>query len=383
MQDKNMDEKLFSDVPQSGDIDLGHLLKVLWGGRYVMVMSTAMCSAVVFVIAMSLPPIFTARTTVMPPQQQSAGVAAALGSLGAIAGVAGGGALKNPNDLYIGILKSQRVADSLIKRFNLTARFEVKSMTEARLVLDSMANIQSSKSGLIEITVENKDPAFAARLANSYVEELKLVNQNLAVTDASKRRFFFEGQLKSVRSELVVAENRLEQLQKHTGLILPEGQVTGVIKAMADLEAKIAAKEVQLAAMRSFATSSNPDLIRTQDELVALRSQLQQLSGDQRNGSSLLPGAAQLPEKGLAYLRALREVKYQEALLEVMAKQYELARIDESRDSSLIQVLDVATVPDKRSGPKRALFVLAGGLFGAMFGVIYVLVKAWHRDRVG
>ena len=163
-------------------------------------------------------------------------------------------------------------------------------------------------------------------------------------------------------------------------MILPEGQVSGVIKATADLKARIAAKEVQLATMRSFATDKNPDFIRTQEELAALRAQLQQFSSDGRDEAGLLPGAARLPEKGLAYVRALREVKYQEALLEVMAKQYELARMEEARDSSLIQVLDVATPPDRKSGPKRALIVLAGLLAGAMLGVVYIFINKWRAS---
>jgi uncharacterized protein involved in exopolysaccharide biosynthesis len=324
--------------------------------------------------------MYTARAVVMPPQQQSSGLAAALGSLGAIAGVTGGGGLKNPNDLYVGMLKSQRVADSLIRRFDLKARFEVKTMDEARFMLGGMANVQSAKSGLIDIAVEDKDPVFAARLANAFVEELKQVNQNLAVTDAAKRRFFFERQLKDVRSDLAAAETRLEQLQKNTGLILPEGQVASVIKVTADLKARISAKEIQLATMRSFATDKNPDFVRVQEELAALRHQLEQLSATESNEAGLLPGAAKLPENGLAYLRALREVKYQEALLEVMAKQYELARIDEARDSSVIQVLDVATPPERKSGPKRAMIVIVGTLLGALFGIACVFFKMWRRS---
>lgn len=382
MQDKNMNDKLPPGAAQDDDVDFGQLLKEIWSGRRVVMLSTAVVGAAALAVAMSLPPMFTARTVVMPPQQQSSGLAAALGSLGAIAGVGGGSALKNPNDLYIGILKSRRVADSLIKRFDLKARFEVKTMVEARLLLDGKASIQSAKSGLIDIAVEDKDPVFAANLANAFVEELKQVNQSLAVTDAAKRRFFFERQLKDVRSDLAAAETRLEQLQKNTGLILPEGQVANVIRVTADLKARISAKEIQLAAMRSFATDKNPDFVRAQEELTALRHQLEQLSATESNEAGLLPGAAKLPENGLAYLRALREVKYQEALLEVMAKQYELARIDEARDSSLIQVLDMATPPDRKSGPKRAMIAVVGTLLGALFGTAYVLFKAWRRGAL-
>lgn len=377
-----MNEKTKSDLVKPDEIELGYLISELWRGRRTVLLSTAVCGAAALVIALSIPSIFTARSSVMPPQQQSSGLAAALGSLGALAGVGGGSALKNPNDLYVGILKSQNVADNLIKRFDLKMRYEVETITEARLVLEKIVSIQSAKSGLIEIAVEDKDPAFAAKLANAYVDELKRVNQNLAVTDAAKRRFFFERQVKDVRADLVSAESRLEQLQKSTGLILPEGQVSGVIKATADLKARIAAKEVQLATMRSFATDKNPDLIRTQEELTALKAQLQQFSSVGHDEAGLLPGAARLPEKGLAYIRALREVKYQEALLEVMAKQYELARMEEARDSSLIQVLDVATPPDRKSGPKRAMITMLGALLGAMVGAAYLLFKTWRRGAL-
>lgn len=377
-----MNEKTKSDLVKPDEIELGYLISELWRGRRTVLLSTAVCGAAALVIALSIPSIFTARSSVMPPQQQSSGLAAALGSLGALAGVGGGSALKNPNDLYVGILKSQNVADNLIKRFDLKMRYEVETITEARLVLEKIVSIQSAKSGLIEIAVEDKDPAFAAKLANAYVDELKRVNQNLAVTDAAKRRFFFERQLKDVRTDLASAESRLEQLQKSTGLILPEGQVSGVIKATADLKARIAAKEVQLATMRSFATDKNPDLIRTQEELTALKAQLQQFSSAGHDEAGLLPGAARLPEKGLAYIRALREVKYQEALLEVMAKQYELARMEEARDSSLIQVLDVATPPDRKSGPKRAMITMLGALLGAMVGAAYLLFKTWRRGAL-
>lgn len=376
MQDKNMSDKFASDQMADDEIDFVQLLGELWRGRFVVVTSTAVCGAIALGVALLLPPVFIARSSVMPPQQQSSGLAAALGSLTALTGVGGGGGLKNPNDLYVGILKSQNVADGLIKRLDLKSLFKVNAMMDARRALDARVSIQSAKSGLIEIAVEDEDPVFAARLANAYVEELKRVNQSLAVTDAAKRRFFFERQLKDVRSDLASAEARLEQLQQRTGLIQPEGQVTGVIKATADLKAAIAAKEIQLAAMRSFATDKNPDLIRAQQELAALRQQLRQLSANGGDESGLLPGAAKLPENGLAYVRALRDVKYQEALVEAIAKQYELARVEEARDSSLIQVLDVATPPDRKSGPKRALITMAGTLLGGILGAAYVLLKA-------
>ncbi|MFN4236833.1 MAG: GumC family protein [Vogesella sp.] len=374
-----MNHKMQSDTAADDEIDLSQLLETIWQGRLTIVLSSALCGAVALAVALSLPSEFTARSSVMPPQQQSSGLAAALGSLGALAGVAGASGLKNPNDLYVGILKSQNVSDSLIKRFELKARYEVNTFVDARSALAAAADIQSAKSGLIEIAVKDTDPVFAAKLANAYVDELKRVNQSMAVTDAAKRRLFFEKQLQDVRADLNVAESRLEQFQKKSGLILPEGQVSGLLKAVAELKAMIAAKEVQLTTMRSFATDKNADVVRVQGELTALRAQLQQLSAAGGDEAGLMPGAAKLPEKGLGYIRALREVKYQEALLEIMAKQYELARMEEARDSSLIQVLDVATPPDRKSGPKRSMIVLAGLMVGTMLGTALVFIRRWRQ----
>lgn len=376
-----MNEHLNQVPKRQAELDIVEMASTVWRGRSTVVVTAVACGVVALSVALLLPPVFTARASIMPPQQQSSGLAAALGSLGSLAGVSGSGALKNPSELYVSILRSQRVAQALDKKFGLQERIEAKTFSAVRQFLESSVNIQAAKSGLIEIAVENKDPEFAARLANAFIDELKHVNQSLAVTDASKRRLFFEGQLRDTRTELAHAESELEKLQKTTGLILPEGQVTGVIKATADLEAKIAAKEVQLASMRSFATNSNPDLMRAQEELTALRAQLQQLSSGKKENQPLLSDVAKLPEKGIAYVRAVREVKYQEALLEVIAKQYELARIDEARDSSLIQVLDVAIPPDRKSGPKRLLIVLGGMVLGAVLGMGRVLFRQWRLSK--
>lgn len=376
-----MNEHLNQVPKRQAELDIVEMASTVWRGRSTVVVTAVACGVVALSVALLLPPVFTARASIMPPQQQSSGLAAALGSLGSLAGVSGSGALKNPSELYVSILRSQRVAQALDKKFGLQERIEAKTFSAVRQFLESSVNIQAAKSGLIEIAVENKDPEFAARLANAFIDELKHVNQSLAVTDASKRRLFFEGQLRDTRTELAHAESELEKLQKTTGLILPEGQVTGVIKATADLEAKIAAKEVQLASMRSFATNSNPDLMRAQEELTALRAQLQQLSSGKKENQPLLSDVAKLPEKGIAYVRAVRKVKYQEALLEVIAKQYELARIDEARDSSLIQVLDVAIPPDRKSGPKRLLIVLGGMVLGAVLGMGRVLFRQWRLSK--
>ena len=359
------------------EIDLKALLLALWDGRKPIIAFTLGVGLLALGVSLALPPVFTATATILPPQQQSSGLSAALGSLGALAG--GGGGLKNPNELYVAMMKSQTVSDRLIERFDLKKRLQKESQSAARMALSASVTIAAAKSGLIEISVDDKDPKFAAALANAFVDELKALNQRLAVTDAGKRRLFFEKQLHEVRTDLRNAENRLQQLQQETGLVVPEGQVGVIIKNVAELKAKIAAKEVELSAMRTFATDQNPDYVRAVQALTTMK---QQLAGFEENsgGGGLSMGAGNLPKNSLSYIRALREIKYNETLFELLAKQYEVAKVEESKDSSLIQVLDVATVPDHKSKPKRASIVLSGLFLGMFAGMVWVLFRHYRQQ---
>lgn len=356
-------------------LDVVDVLAGLIRQRRLVLGVTAATTTFALVASLMVQPVFTATATILPPQQQSSGLAAALGSLGVLAGAAGGMAgIKNPNDLYVGMLQSQTVSDTLIEKFALQQRYEKETLVETRKALEGSSSISAGKDGLISISVEDKDPKFAADLANAYIVELKKLNQTLAVTDASQRRLFFEKQLEKIKADLADAEVQLKKTQQTTGLVAPEGQVAAVITGVAEIRAQIAAKEVQLAAMRSMVTDSNPDYQRTRQELQAMKQQLQQLESKEKNGSLSL-GAGNLPESGLAYVRALRNMKYQEVLFELMAKQYELAKIDEAKDSSLIQVLDTAKAPDRKSKPKRALMVALGLMGGLFAGILLALIR--------
>lgn len=365
------------NTPQTGsaELDVVDVLAGLIRQKRLVLGVTAATTTMALVASLLMAPVYTSTTTILPPQQQSSGLAAALGSLGALAGAAGGIAgIKNPNDLYVGMLQSQTVSDALIAKYALQQRYDKESLVETRKALEGVSSISAGKDGLISVTVEDEDPKFAAQLANAYISELKKLNQTLAVTDASQRRLFFEKQLEKVKAELADAEVQLKKTQQATGLVAPEGQVAAVISGVAELKAQIAAKEVQMAAMRSMVTDSNPDYQRHRQELQAMKQQLQQLESKDKAGSLSL-GAGDLPESGLAYVRALRNMKYQEVLFELMAKQYELAKVDEAKDSSLIQVLDTAKPADRKSKPKRALMVALGLMGGLFAGVLLALLR--------
>lgn len=341
---------------------------------------------IALVVSLMMTPIFTGTVKILPPQQNSGGLAAAmLNQLGGLSGVAGSMAgLKSPNDLYVGILESRTIADSLINRFKLRERYEVDTMDEARNALDKIVDIGTGKKdGIISISVDDQDPKFAAELANAYVDELEKLTQSMAISEASQRRLFFERQLKQTKDQLADAEVALRKMQEKTGMIQPDGQVQAIIGKIAELKGMIAAKEVQIKAMRTFAAAQNPDLMRIQEELNALRVQLAQLERNRPNkeGDFMVP-AGNLPEAGVEYVRRMRDVKYYETLFEMLAKQYELAKVDEAKDSSSLQVLDKAVPAERKTKPKRTVIMLLGIFAGGMLGICLAFMRdTYMRSR--
>ncbi|MBX9266358.1 GumC family protein [Chromobacterium violaceum] len=371
-------EMTHSTNAQADDaIDLLAMLSTLARYKHWIMGSTALFALAALAYCLMTKPVFTASGSIMPPQQQNSGVNGLLGQLGGLAGAAGGiSGLKNPNDLYIGMLQSRTVANRLITRFQLKERYGQNTLDGTRKTLQSRTAISNGKDGLISISVDDYDPVFAAQLANGYVDELKRLNQTLAVTDAAKRRLFFEQQLKQTKEQLTNAETALRQTQERTGLVQPEGQLPAIVNSVTQLRANIAAKEVQLEAMRSYATPQNPLYIRTEQELGGLREQLAKLEIGKENGGDLMVPTGKVAQSGLEYLRRLREVKYQETIFELLAKQYELAKIDESKDSSLIQVLDTASPPELKSKPQRSMIMLSGLIAGFILGTLGALLHA-------
>jgi uncharacterized protein involved in exopolysaccharide biosynthesis len=196
------------------------------------------------------------------------------------------------------------------------------------------------------------------------------------VTEASQRRLFFEKQLKKAKDELAGAEVAFKQTQERTGVLQIDAQGKAMIEAVGAIRAQIAAKEVEMGAQRTFATEQNPDYLRTQQELIGLRAQLGKY---EKGGESDLLATGKLPAAGLENIRKLRDVKYYETLYELLARQYEMSRVDEARDASIIQVLDKAVAPDRKSKPKRALIVILTA-FGVGFLAILI---AFVRESMG
>jgi uncharacterized protein involved in exopolysaccharide biosynthesis len=329
------------------------------------------------IVSLLLPNYYTGTTRILPPQQSASAATALLnqlgGAFGGLAGAAGGAlGLRNPSELYVGMLKSRTVADNLITRFDLGKVYDEDYVSETRKRLAKETTISTGRDGIITVEVDDKDTKRAADLANGYVEELKKLTKVLAVTEASQRRLFFEQQLLQAKDSLTAAEITARQGLQKGGIAQVDAQGRSMIEVTARLRAQISAKEVQLGAMRTFAAEGNPELQRAQQELEALRREL-----SRNEGSSAAPAANMDANRasGLDNLGRLRDVKYYEFLYELLAKQYELAKIDEAKDATIIQVVDKAIEPDRKSRPKRALIVIFAAFVTLIGAVIWVFVR--------
>ncbi|HET8635271.1 MAG TPA: GNVR domain-containing protein, partial [Acidobacteriaceae bacterium] len=337
-------------------------------------------------LAFLLPSTYMATAVILPPQQQSSTASALMGAIGSLAGLSSKSDLpiKNPSDMYVGLLQSRTIADGLIDKFHLQQVYRTKTLMKTRKVLKKHSTIVNGKDSLISVTVKEHDPNLASNLANGYIRALYSMNSNLALTDAAQRREFFEQQLDQEKNALANAEKAFKDTEVKTGVIQLSGQAESVISRMAALSAQIASQEVQLRAMKTFATDENPDLIRSQQSIAELRKQLTQLQSVQ---SKEAPGgfslsAGKVPEASLAYMRKYRDLQFHETLYQLLATQYETARIDEAKSAPLIQVVDKAVPPEKRSGPPRVLIILGCIFVGFLLGVLWSLaVRSWKNMR--
>ncbi len=367
--------------PEDDGIELFELLLVIAREKQMILRATLAAAFLSSVIALLLPGVYSAKAVILPPQEDQSGLnPMALGALAALSPAGGLGSaigLENPADIYIGMLKSRSVADALIWRFKLQELYGAASLADARDDLEKQVSITNGTYGLITVVFEDEDAKRAADIANAYVEELESLTRRIAVTEAAQRRLFVEQQIRLTQEKLAQAENALKQTQERTGVIDLDNQGKAIIEAVAELRAQAAAKEVQISTMQSFATQRNPDFIRARQELAGLKAQIGKFEHDNLSGNGdIMVATGKMPEAGLEYLRKLRDMKYQQAVYEMLAKQYESARVDEARNSVVIQVVDPAVVLDKESGPRRPLIVLVATVLSLILAVMWSLFRA-------
>ena len=362
--------------PEDSDdgIDLLDLLQTIVDNLRLLILGPLVAGFAALGVSYSIAPTFTAQTSFLPPQQQQGMAASMLASLGALEGLAGAASgIKKPNDQYVTFLKSNSVEDALIDRFDLMNRYKQEFRTNARKTLQANVKISTGKDGIITITVDDKDPKTAADIANAHVQELKGLMGRLAVTEAQQRRQFFEKQLQQTQEKLTHAEIAIKTTGISSNILKANPQ--SAVAAVASLQAQITSQEVRLGAMRGYLAETAPDFKQALNELVTLRAQLAKLSNNTVTIASPDRNAAQGD-----YISKYREFKYQETLFDLFAKQFEMAKVDESREGATIQVLDKAEPPELMTKPQKALIAMVTSLTSGFLLLLFVFIRQALRN---
>jgi tyrosine-protein kinase Etk/Wzc len=359
-----------AQLPEAEDeISLLDLLQVVADNLRLLILGPLAVGLAALGISFAIPPTFTAKTLFLPPQQQQSSASALIQSLGSMGGLAGAaiGGIKNPADQYIAFMKTASLQDALIERFKLQERYEQKFRVDTRKQLLDNTKLASGKDGIITLEVDDRDPKFAADLANAYIDELRRLMTRLAVTEAQMRRQFFEGKLKEAKESLTVADQALRSTGINSSTL--KSSPAAAVEVVAKLRAGITAQEIKIANMRGFLTESAPDIKQAMNELSVLREQLARAEKDdpQSRGDD-------------NYIARFRAYKYSETLYELFAKQYELARVDEAREGAVIQVVDPATPPEKKAKPKKALIAVIATLAAGFLLLLWVFVRQALRS---
>ncbi len=380
-------ENLTQNGPDQ-EVHLLDLLIVLSKYRKRIALFTISVTILATITVFLLPSRYTAETVVLPPGQNSSMNSALLGQLGgssALASAAGASlGIKNPGDMYVALFRLRSVEDAVIYRFGLIARYHKKKMTDVRLKFEDRSTVALGvKDGLIRITVTDPDPNMAADIANGYVDEFRKLSAGLAITEASQRRAFFQQQLLEANESLANAEEAMKQTQQTTGVLQVDSQARSLIESAAVLRGQIVAEEVQIQGMRSYATEDNPEVVLAEHQLAALKAQLAKLSGsDVNSNSDIIVPKGNIPQAEMEYLRKLRDLRYRGTVEELIAKQFEVAKLDEARQGAIIQVADVAVPPDKRSFPERTIIIAVAAASGLLLAVGYfLLAEGFKRLR--
>lgn len=338
-----------------------------------LLLATVVAGAAGLGAAFLMTPVFTATTLFIPPQAQQSGASAALASLGALAGLAGSATgVKSTTDQYVALMGSVTVADRIIDKFDLMTVYKTPFRYKARGRLSkNVAFTIGKKDGLVSIAVEDADPKRAASIANQYVEELRRLTSVLAVSEAQRRRMFFEKQLEETKGRLTAAQIALQATGFTEGALKSEPKAAA--EGYAQLRAQLTATQVALQTMRESHADSSSEVLQLSAKLRALKDQVRAQEASAQGNA---------PIGDADYVGKYREFKYQETLFDLMARQYELARVDESREGALIQVVDVAQPPEHKTRPARLLIGLAGAAMGAIGFAIFLLVRARLADAM-
>lgn len=384
--ENNIPSPMISEPTPCSEIEINLLdLLLVLAKRWKIIIGVSFVAAVVTVIiTLFVPNVYTAKTMIIPTDNASSGMGAALmAQLGGLAGLAGGAAgAKTTGDLYVTMLKSEVLKDPIIDKFKLIDRYKAKLRSSIYMALDSATDISlGKKDGVVTITFSDKDPKLAADLANEYVNQLSVVTTRLNMNDASLNRTFLEKHIAETRADLTKAEEDLKRFQAANKVVSVTDQAKITIEGLAQLRAQLAVQEVQLGTLLRQFTNNSQEVKTVKSAIANIRTQIASMEGKGGTVSSSIPNLGTVPQLGQDYLRLMREFKIQEAVLEMLTKQYEMAKLSETKDTSPFQVLQKAKVPDRKSKPKRAIIVIIAA-FAAGFAMVLVAFIQEFSERL-
>lgn len=357
-------------LPEDDEISLLDLLQTVVDNLRLLVLGSLSVGVLALLISFLIPPTYTAKTQFLPPQQQQSSASALIQSLGSMGGLAAAASgIKNPADQYVAFLKTQSIQDAMLERFKLQERYDSKYKVDARKELADNTKITAGKDSIIVLEVDDKDPKFAADLANGYVAELKRLMTRLSMTEAQQRRAFFENKIVEAKDQLAEADKALRATGINASTL--KSSPLAAVEVVAKLKGAITAQEIKIGGMRGYLTESAPEVKQAMVELGTLRSQLAKAEQNEPTSNGRLEDT---------YIERFRDYKYKETLYEMFAKQYELARVDEAREGAYIQVIDPAQPPEKKSKPKKALVAIIATLAAGFALLLFVFVRQALRN---
>ena len=358
------------------EINLLELLLVLARNWRMIVGVPIVVAIITAIYSLLLPNIYTAKAMILSNDEGGGMMSTMLAQMGGLASLAGGMGGATKADLYIAIMKSETVKDSLIDRFKLMELYKAKLRTSVYNALDGKSVISSGKKdGIITIAVSDKDPKLAADIANAYVEELGKRAIKLGMTGAGMNRVFLEERLVKAKVDLAAAENTLKSFQTKNKAMAVTDQAKATLEGVARLRAELVAQEVQLAVLKRQFTEESQDVKRASATIANLRSQIARMEGSASEGS--MPGVGAMPQLGQEYMRLMREFKIQESLVELLTKQYEMTKLNEAKDVVPFQVFQTARVPELKSKPKRSIMVILATVTSGFLMIFLAFIREY------
>ncbi|MGC9373072.1 MAG: GumC family protein [Thermovirgaceae bacterium] len=363
------------------ELSLLDLLSVLASHKFLIFWITLLFAVGSIVASLVMTPQFRAAARIMNPVQRPS----VLGILPQGAQELARFAMPEiEGNLYVGMLESRSMRDYVLDLFapenwrELTGPGLDMSMEDLVSEYIGEMTAEATKNGMIEVSVVYTDPVLAAEIANAYVDGLKAMTKRLSVTEASQRRFYYEQELERARVALSRSEADLREFQEKTGVYMGQAQLSANIQSRINLRARIAGKEIQLKSLMAYATSQNPEVVKLQKEIDALKGELKQLEEMSSTQDPLNPEGG-MPAATFEYLQRYREWKFHEAVYETLLKLYETARLEEAINPVVIQVVDEAQPPEQRFKPKRKLMVVLASMLGFFIALFAAFLAEFAR----